>query len=232
MGKRGFIVLLLFIFTLSFAFALDDYQTKKVNEQFTFCQVCADATYINLSSIETPNSTVFVGSSMQAQGSGEFCYNYTPTQIGRYDFRGISDGCYKTFATYIDVTRNGTQNPDGMPIFQGILSLIIFGISWFMLILSFKVNETGPKIFFMVLSLVFVLATAMNLYQTSVDFNVSESISETTGAIVFVIATVLFIIFMYLLIRQTITILDMYKIKRGLAPGASVTGYRQDNFMY
>jgi hypothetical protein len=42
-------------------------------------------------------------------GAGEFCYNYTASQIGRHDFRGISDGCENTFALWTDVTLSGVD---------------------------------------------------------------------------------------------------------------------------
>jgi len=82
---------------------VEDYPEQNVGEQFTFCQTCSDATYVTLSSIQTPNSTIFVAANMTNVGNGDFCYNYTAVLPGRHDFRGISDGCFKTFATYIDV---------------------------------------------------------------------------------------------------------------------------------
>jgi len=90
-----------------FVSGLDDYGVKQVDKQFTFCQVCQDATYITLSSVETPSSTEGIYANMTATGSGEYCYNYTPSEMGRYDFRGISDGCENTFATFVDITYTG-----------------------------------------------------------------------------------------------------------------------------
>lgn len=81
---------------------------KPVGEEFSFCQVCDDSTYITLSNIESPNNfTEAINTNMTSTGSGSFCYNYTPMQTGRYDFIGISDGCTNTFAVYVDVTPNG-----------------------------------------------------------------------------------------------------------------------------
>jgi hypothetical protein len=115
---------------ISFTSALDDYGVKEINKEFTFIQVCADATYITLSSIETPSSTIQVNENMTSLGSGQFAYNYTPSLIGRHDFRGISDGCEKTFATYIEVSTDGFIKSIGFYIIILILSLglVVLGL--------------------------------------------------------------------------------------------------------
>ncbi len=109
MINKKFYTLFLLVFLVSIASAstLTNYDPQKVDEEFSFCQTCQDASSITLSNIKTPNSTEILNVAMTDVGGSSFCYNYTPTQIGRYDFRGISDGCLKTFAVYVDVTPNG-----------------------------------------------------------------------------------------------------------------------------
>lgn len=111
MGTNKLSILSIFMVVLFMSLisanTLTQYQSKQVNEEFSFCQVCEDSTFITLSNIETPNETELINSNMISTGNGSFCYNYTPTQVGRYDFVGISDGCSKTFAVYIDITPNG-----------------------------------------------------------------------------------------------------------------------------
>lgn len=144
-----FVFMLLIILLTNVAFAqLDSYGTKKVNEQFTFCQVCSDSTYITLSSIETPNSTAQINTNMTLTGTGQYCYNYTPTQIGRYDFRGISDGCTGEFATYVDVTYTGeelTQEQTTMylAILVFLVGILIYLIYLFPKLPQHKENEQG-----------------------------------------------------------------------------------------
>jgi hypothetical protein len=134
-NNKSFIFLLAFamIFLLSnvSATTLDSYGSKKVNEQFTFTQVCSDATYITLSSIETPTGVVYLNVNMSNIGLGQYSYNYTPTEIGRYDFRGISDGCEKTYATYVEVTPDGNTGKLGFYFLILLLSLgvIVLGVS-------------------------------------------------------------------------------------------------------
>ena len=151
--RNGFIYLMLFImgflFLVNFATAqLDSYGTKQVNQQFTFCQVCGDATYITLLSIETPNSTTQINSNMTAQGTGQFCYNYTPNQLGRYDFRGVSDGCTQEFATYVDVTYTGKELTSEEVSMYIIILLFLIGILVYLIFLypslpKHKANEEG-----------------------------------------------------------------------------------------
>ena len=122
--------LLTFLFILTmftmFVSALDDYGVKQVDEQFTFCQVCQDATYITLSSIETPDTTEGIYENMTSMGAGEYCYNYTPQKLGRYDFRGVSDGCEKTFATYMDITYTGKDlTMEETTMYLGVLVFLV-----------------------------------------------------------------------------------------------------------
>ena len=117
--------LFLLVFLMSFISAntLNQYPSKQVNEIFSFCQTCQNAGYTTLSSIETPNLTELINLNMTSVGGGEFCYNYTPTQIGRYDFRGISDGCLKTFAVYVDVTADGKTYDTGDSLIRMFVAL-------------------------------------------------------------------------------------------------------------
>ncbi len=99
--------LLLFLLSIVSSTTLLQYKSQQVDVEFNFTQTCQDVTYITLSTIITPNSTEIINTNMTSTGGGSYSYNYTPTQIGRYDFTGISDGCLKTFAVYVDVTPNG-----------------------------------------------------------------------------------------------------------------------------
>jgi len=132
MNKKLLTILCLGMFLISFASALDSLGTFKKAEQVRITQVCSDATYINISSISYPNSsTAVLNIEMTSSGSGEYYYNFTSTEVlGRYDVRGVSDGCEKTFATYFDVTYNG-QTISGSKVglylgFLTILCLILF----------------------------------------------------------------------------------------------------------
>lgn len=143
-NNKSFIFLLAFamLFLLSnvSATTLDSYGSKKVNEQFTFTQVCSDATYITLSSIDTPTGVVYLNVNMSNIGLGQYSYNYTPTEIGRYDFRGISDGCEQTFATYVEATATGKDLNSS----KATLYIIILIVSILLMVFLISVGIAAP----------------------------------------------------------------------------------------
>lgn len=105
-----YILLLVSIFFMSFCSAnLPSLGEFAQNEEIRIAQTCSDATYINISSISYPNSSTAVSNiEMTSSGSGEFYYLFNLTdKLGRYDVRGVSDGCEKTFATYFTITPSG-----------------------------------------------------------------------------------------------------------------------------
>ena len=114
-------------------------------------------------------------------------------------------------------------------MFQMGVIIIIFGVSCFFLYLSSAMGEPAFKIFFLVVSLVFLMATMITAYMVSMDGNVVAATNSTTLGLITVLGMILFIIFAYILIRQTINALDMFKIKRGLGwgdmGGGNVGGY-------
>jgi len=151
---RGKLNLLLMTLLISLSFvsgSLDSLGTGFPNETFRVRQVCNDATFINLSSITFPNSSIAVQNiNMTLAGSGEFFYLFTNTStIGRYDFTGISDGCDKTFATFFNIQRTGTEletSESLILIFLSISIFIFFCISlFFTLILPYsnRINTQG-----------------------------------------------------------------------------------------
>lgn len=122
------LIVITFLMSFISASTLTQYDSKTVNEEFSFCQTCQDSTYITLSSIATPNSTEFLNVNMTSAGGGDFCYNYTPVQIGRYDFRGISDGCLNTFAVFVDITPNGKTYNTGDSLVRIFIAIFFIGM--------------------------------------------------------------------------------------------------------
>lgn len=120
--------------------ALDSIGTFQKQNPIRIVQVCSDATFINISSISYPNSSIAVENvEMVSSGSGGYYYDFNTTIVGRYDVRGISDGCEKTFAIYFDVTTNGKPESEGIVIvFFSLIFIIIFGFGLYFFIESFS----------------------------------------------------------------------------------------------
>lgn len=131
-----FIIGFVILSCIHYVSALDSLGTFKQGEQVRISQVCSDATYINISSISYPNSSVAVsGIEMTSAGSGEFYYDFNFTNVnGKYDVRGISDGCEGTFVTYFDVTSTGAGGSMFFIILLTSLAVVF-------LVSTFFVNE-------------------------------------------------------------------------------------------
>ena len=116
-------------------------------------------------SIQYPNSSYVIDTGeMTNRNNGEFNYTINSsllTELGEYDWVAFCcDGseCAVGYDSF-EITRNGNPTPDGMPTFQMGIIIIIFGISCFLLYLSSQMNEVGFKIFFLITSLIFLLAS-------------------------------------------------------------------------
>ena len=130
--KFNFSLFFLFFFLLSSSLVLaDNYLPQKVNKQFTFCQTCSNANFIQLNSIQTPNETIYLYQNLSNMGNHEFCFNYTPKSTGVYDLRGLSDGCSKTWKTSFEVTPNGKVATEAQgTMANGIMiTFIILGVA-------------------------------------------------------------------------------------------------------
>jgi len=213
-NKRGLMFLLAFAFifiSLSYvnATTLESLGTTKVNNPYEFCQVCSDSTYILLSSIKTPTINIVLNENMTSTGSGQFCYNYTPTEIGRYDFKGISDGCEKTYATYVEVTSTGdnyNQTQTGMILAQGILIALFVGLGF-----SFSKEKWKLRGFFFTLALFIGVIMINSIRVLSGSSQVLDTMTNT--ALIVGIVAVSFMA-IYLLIYYTIELFKTLKNKK------------------
>jgi hypothetical protein len=140
--NSGVILVILLCFNLFLVSAsLESLGTFKQSETVRITQVCSDATYINISSISYPNSTVAVSNiQMTSSGSGEYYYDFNSTDTsGRYDVRGVSDGCEFTFATTFEITLSGEQRDTTIIVSDIVLLLAVILI---VLMIGNKHKET------------------------------------------------------------------------------------------
>jgi hypothetical protein len=145
MKKLFFLLILVFLVSFVSSQSLDNLGSFEVNKEVRITQTCYDANYINISSITFPDSTIAESNiEMAYVGSGEFYYDFNQTsELGRYDVRGISDGCTNTFATYFLITTNGKDPPEGIVIVIFTLifvMLVAFGLLYFIISLGHLVQ--------------------------------------------------------------------------------------------
>ncbi len=238
MAKLTIVLMLIIITTSSFVIAEETtIGTKKSDDCIDLIQVCADCSYVNFTSFTYPNGTRIVWEVEGIKDGPSFTYyNCSLTnQLGTWIIDGHGDllGVDTVFTYIYDVTPTGNPTPEGMPMFQMGVIIIIFGIACFLLYLSSAMGEVGFKIFFLFTSLVFLMATMLTAYMVSMDGNVVAATNATTLGLITVLGVILFIIFIYILIRQTVNALDLFKINKGLkmspdynvGVGRKVTGY-------
>lgn len=111
-NKNIFLILLFVILLIGLTSALQESMgTFKQGNVVRLTQVCSDASYINISSVSYPDSSVALSETqMNSIGSGEFYFDFNDTvKIGRYNVRGVSNGCDFTFSTYFDITPSGNS---------------------------------------------------------------------------------------------------------------------------
>ena len=220
---------LLFIVSISFVSSVEtQIGTKKLDDCIDLIQTCADCTYVNFTSYTRPNGTRIVIEEPGIKDAVSFTYNdcNITDELGTWIIDGHGDvgGRDTVFSYTYDVTTTGNPTPEGMPMFQMGVLIIIFATSCFLLYLSNSMDEVGFKIFFLIISLVFLMATMISAYMISADGNVVAATNTTTLSLIYVLGAILFITFMYIMIRQTVIVLDMFKINKGLkmSPGYNV----------
>jgi len=145
-------------------------------------QVCDNCTYINITSIRNPNSSI-VYSNVEMTKSGEE-YNYTfcnTSSLGTYTYTTCGDLDNKVVCESVDfeITPTGYK----LSTSQGIMSFLTIGIliiiSLVFLILTASFQHGGTKVFFLGLCLVTIVFTVGYNLRVMQD-TVGEFISFTS----------------------------------------------------
>ena len=203
--------------------------TFPVNTNVNVFQTCDACGAVTISAVTYPNSTIALESVSMSSGD-TYYYNYTLTSdytgaVGTYTVNGFDDAT-NSFAYDFTITSSGNPTPDSMPFLLGLITLIIFGVAVFFLIVSTFMSEPGPKIFFLISAMIFIFSSVALTINIAQESNIAESIDGTLGGILLAIGAIFVVIVAYILIRQTVAALDMYKEKKGLSWGGVGTGYR------
>jgi len=195
--------------------------TTQVNYPIDLIQTCNNCTYCNLTSIKYPNGTNILTNQIMSS-TNNIEYNFTLNKTYTSD-----DGTYKycyncgnavekvTGCINFDITLSGDPTPEGISFLLFGIIIIIFGVSIFFLILTNYTEEPGFKIFFILLSFVFLLGTIIIISIIATDSNLTSGINKTISVILFSIGMIFFVFFVYIMINQTKNILNMMQEKKG-----------------
>lgn len=128
--KKIITTLLIGIFLITSASALDTLKPAKLNQEYKILQTCASCTFVNIS-VSNINGLIISNAEMTNNGSGVWTYDFTPTTTGRYDVTGVGDlnGDNTSFAASFEVSPSGLIGTLGFYFIILILSIgiIIFG---------------------------------------------------------------------------------------------------------
>lgn len=151
--KKVFTIMFALILFFSFVSAqesdtLPNLKPGKFNEVYRVKQTCDDASYITISSITYPNSSIaYSNISMEYLGNGEFYFYFNKTDAtGRYDVSGIGDGCTGKFDTFFIITKTGSDFDISEAVIYIILTagiFIVFLIFFYFMLVTPYSNETN-----------------------------------------------------------------------------------------
>lgn len=129
-----------FLFSL-FGVSAETFGTFSTTQDITLIQTCTTCSYVNISSITAPNSTVILSSTQMSKSGSKFEYTL-PAQktIGQYIVCGVGDlsGTPTDWCYIFHITKTGT-NPSTA---QGIIYFILLSISVFLFILCLYISAS------------------------------------------------------------------------------------------
>ena len=155
------LVIGIFLFSIAPVMALNDQGTGEQNQNFTLVQVCNEASYITLDTIQIPDrSTLIINTNMTFISGGTFNLVFENTsQLGRYDVTGISDGCENSFAFLFTITPSGQALDTSQSLIVIGLILVLILLTGSFLYFGNKVEYLPMKIFLISLSILFIMLT-------------------------------------------------------------------------
>lgn len=226
MKTKLFLIIVSIVFLVSFVSAQITYEEDEILDLKIPFEVngtiASSGSTCNIS-IQYPNGTYVRNgnNNMSNLDNGEFNITLTAEEmatVGNHVWVAAccdEDKCARGTGGF-EITRTGKETPDNMPILFAVIILIIYGTSWFFLFLSLKLTEPGPKIFFMLASLIFLIGSIAVSVVFADDNNVTESVSDTVGALLFALGMIFIVVFFYVFIRQTVEVLRLMRIKKGI----------------
>ena len=198
--------------------------TYQVETDVDLIQTCNNCTYCNLTSIKYPNGTNILTNVEMNKNTTYYNYvlaggNITTVGTYTYYYDCGNDAESITGGINFEVTITGDETPEGLSYIIAGIFIIVFGIGWFFLFLSLQMQEPGPKIFFLLASFVFLLGSLALALVVGFDSNLTESINTTIRVLMFSFGLIFFVVFAYIMIKQTVMVLDLMREKKGYEVG-------------
>jgi len=199
--------------------------TYQVNTDVDLIQTCNNCTYCNITSVKYPNGTDLLRENISMIKDGTY-YNYlldgdNLTTVGTYTYYYDCGNGVESVTGGIDfeVTITGDETPEGVSYILAGIFVIVFGIGWFFLFLSIQMQEPGPKIFFLLASFVFLLGSLLLALVVAFDSNLTEGVNTTLRVLMYAFSLIFFVVFSYVMIKQTVVALDLMREKKGYEVG-------------
>lgn len=179
---------------------------------------CSSSAMCNLTTMY-PNESLLVNNQQMTNQISFHNFTLNGTEIDvTGDYKNVmrcKDGNYNGTSTFsFPVTLSGTEEPtDKGTILIGIF-IVVFGIACVFLFLSDRMTEVGPKLFFLLGAFVFLLGSVGIIAVVAFDSNLTTGINNIIGNILFALGMVFYILFGYIMIRETVAVLDLYREKK------------------
>jgi len=223
MMKKTIFILFTFIFLISIVSAQQVYQQGTEVDLKVPCfnnnTYCSDTTTCNITIIQF-DGEVIVDNLLMTNNTAYHNYTLNTTEtenVGEYRVSVIcNDGGLlgKSTFEYI-ITPTGKSITTSSAIVQGLILLLMFGVTIFFLVFATISEVPGVKLFFNVIGYVIMFLTVGTGYILLQSSEVQGSVSATLNGLLYIVGIVFVIIMMYILINQTRHALQLMQIKKG-----------------
>ncbi len=195
----------------------------KQGDNITLKQTCDSCTYVNLSSITYPNSTMVVYNSRMIKDGIEFKISFANTNtLGCYSYVvfGDKDGTLTSETIDLKVTETGEDVDSSQTI--GVIAMIGVMFLFFGLARAFNNEKWKLKLTFDILAIIMALISINSIRIIAVQ---SENLATMSKMGLIVIISILAFMIFYFLIMMTIEVINYFKKKEAMKWETSNTAY-------
>ena len=186
----------------------------KQNECVNLIQICADCSYVNFTSVTSPNSNIVLANVLTQQQGTQFNYTFCDTNLtGNYIVNGIGDpsSTATIFSYDFKITNTGLEATNYNAILICALILIPMLLALVLIIGGFVLDdEHNPLRIFLFLLSIILFFVSLNIGVVGINTVYSIPILEDLlGSTVYWVGVVLFAILSYFAIWM------LYKVFMG-----------------